>query len=411
MKRIIALYSVLFSFCSFAVTIPLASQRQIAASPLARGEIARVEQGGYAELYVGGTDGPLRVMDGSTLRGYRVRTIDPSEYSVSASAGWTYDIEAGTYTMTQAGQTNSIIVTAKDGVVIEHVSIAHEFGESEGALMPPEIYGTSEYSGNVFRWEVSFAHARSLIVKGITVQVRDIGEIDWVNDTENVTFKIRDSVGQYNLWDLRRWLLDYYNGNRGEDWSRYKAVKPVQLDGKPIRFTDDNRFTVSMTSQTNFTLQADMRSAIDINVRAAAQPIEYTTFSITTLEVGNAQGGPITLDFTTDIAGFDPENLGVKACADLNERVWLGLSPDDFTVSGVSTSGGFTTGTVTIPHGVEGKNRFLRLIYGAAVSDTLDIVLHGRVVIKDLLIIKGTDSKFYRINVNGGTISATEVTL
>ena len=410
MKNIIALAILQFAFAAFAVTIPLASPRQIAASPLERGEVARVERGGYAELYVGGQTGPLRVTDGSALRGYRVRTLDPSEYSVSASSGFTHNIETGTYTATQTGQTNTIIITAKDGVTVEHVGIASEF-TGEG-LMPGEfIYVTSEYNGNAYRWEAAFAHADSLVVKKITVQARDIGEIDWINDTENITFNIRDALGQYNLFDLRKFLLHYYDGNRGENWSFYKAYKPIRLDGEPIRFTEDNRFTVTMTAKTNFVLQADMKSAVEVNIRTNA-PIHYTTFSITAIDVGSAnQGDPIVVDFTTDIEGFDAANLGVKVCSELNENVWFGLPESDFVVSDIATSGDFTTGTVTIPNGIRGTARFVRLMYGAAASETIDLVLHGRVIIKDLLIIKGTDSKFYRININGGTISATEVTL
>ena len=166
-----------------------------------------------------------------------------------------------------------------------------------------------------------------------------------------------------------------------------------------------------MTAKTNFVLQADMKSAVEVNIRTNA-PIEYTTFSITSIDVGSAnQGGPIVVDFTTDIVGFNAANLGVKMCDDLNENVWFGLPESDFVVSDIATSGGFTTGTVTIPNGIRGTARFVRLMYGAAASETIDLVLHGRVIIKDLLIIKGTDSKFYRININGGTISATEVTL
>ncbi len=412
MKNIIALAILQFAFAAFAVTIPLASPRQIAASPLARGEVARVDRGGYAELYVGGQTGPLRVTDGSALRGYRVRTLDPSEYSVSASAGWTYSIENGTYTATQAGQTNTIIVTAKDGVVIEHVGMNYDIvGASELTPDAGISHVASEYDGSTFRWEAAFKSATALVVKGITVTVRDIGEIDWINDTENITFNIRDALGQYNLFDLRKFLLHYYDGNRGEDWSKYKAYKPIRLAGQPVRLTEDNRFTISMTAKTNFVLQADMRAAMEVNVRTNA-PIVYTTFSITAIDVGSAnQGGPIVVDFTTDIAGFNAANLGVKVCSELNENVWFGLPESDFVVSDIATSGGFTTGTVTIPNGIQGTARFVRLMYGAAASEVIDIVLHGRIIIKDLLIIKGTDSKFYRININGGTISAQEVTL
>ena len=55
MKHATAFVVLLSAICSFGVTIPLASPRQIAASPLERGEAARIEHdGSYAELYVGG---------------------------------------------------------------------------------------------------------------------------------------------------------------------------------------------------------------------------------------------------------------------------------------------------------------------------------------------------------------------
>ncbi len=408
---LVVLTGCLTAAVSQAVTIPLASPRQITASPLERGEVARVERdGAYAELYVGGQNGPLRVADGSALRGYRVRTLDPSEYSVSAGSAWTLDAENNTYTMTQAGPTNSIMVATKDGVVIEGVKVtSHLTGEG---LIPGELVRDyEEYKGNTFLWEVAFARATSLVVTKIEVSVREIGEIDWQNDTEEVKFMIKDALGLYDLFDLRKYLLHYYDENRGEDWSAYKAYKPVRLNGNAIRFTDDNRFTMSMTEQTNLVLQAAFRDTIEVNVRTNA-PIEYTTFSITNINVGSAnQGGPITVGFITDIAGFSADNIGVKVCDGLEDNVWLGLASSDFTISNVSTSGGFTTGTVTIINGNKNGRRFFRLMYGSAMSDTVDIVLHGRVIVKDMLIIKGTDSKFYRIDVNGGTISATELSL
>ena len=119
----------------------------------------------------------------------------------------------------------------------------------------------------------------------------------------------------------------------------------------------------------------------------------------------------MTLDFTCDIANFSAANIGVCACDKLEDGVWLGLSTADYTVSNVSTANGFTTGTVTVTHGVKADKRYFKLHYGAAVSDVIDIVLHGRVIVKDVFILKGTDSKYYKINVNGGTISATEVSL
>lgn len=403
---------------SSAVTIPRASARQISAAPLSRGETTYVEMESssgekYAEMYIGGEVGPLRVADSSTLRGYKLRTLEPSEYSVSASAGWTYNVAAGTYTATQVGQTNAIMVTAKDGMVIEEVKIERVVnGTSEMDPTAGIYYAKGETSGNVFRWAVAFRGGASLVVSKITVTTRSQGEVEWVNDTEKIKFTIIDALGRYDLYDLRKYLLHYYDGNRGEDWSKYKAVKPVRMDGQAVRFTDDNRFTMSVGATSNLVLQASMTDAMEINVRTNGEDISYTTFQITAIDVGSGSpGDPVTLDFTCDITSFNPANIGVAVCDGLEDNVWLGLPSSDYVVSNISVLGEFTTGTVTVPNGLIKGKRFFNLLYGKAASDVIDIVLHGRVIVKDILILKGTDSKFYQINVNGGTVSATEVSL
>ncbi len=438
MKHIIATLPLIWAACCFAVTIPRASIRQISASPLARGETAFVEgqsanedsvysgvkrlrrqlthstaasmSTSYAEMYIGGESGPMRVIDSSAMRGYKLRTLDPSEYSVSAGPLFTHNVEDGTYTMTAAGPTNAIIVTAKDGVIIEGVTIQSEF--TGAGLIPGEFTHNAEsYKGSVYRFECAFKRADSLIISKITVKAMDAGEIKWITDTVDTVFMIHDVLGQYNLSDLRRWVRDLYDGNRGEDWSRYKACKPVRLDGQAVRFTEDNRFTVSLSSASNLVMQATMHDAVEFNVRAGA-PISYTTFQITGIDCGSGTAGEaVALDFTCDIANFNAAKMGVCVCDKLEDAVWLGLPAADYTVSNVSTAGSFTSGTVTVAHGVKADRRFFKLRYGAAASDVVDIVLHGRVIVKDILILKGTDSKFYQINVNGGTISATEVSL
>ncbi len=428
MKKPILSIALMVGLAAGAVTIPRASIRQIAASPLGRGETAYVENEApgeeyfetanrrgtkaaktgtaYAEVYIGGESGPLRVCDSSALRGYKLRKLDSSEYSVSAGPLFTHDVASGTYTMTSAGPTNAIIVTARDGVVIEEVTIKTAF-TGEGLIPGEFTCSANTYDGSVYRWECAFARAASMIVQDITVKAMDKGEVKWVNDTIDTVFMVHDLLGTYNLNDLRRWARDLYNGNRGENWSAYKAYKPVRLDGQAIRFTEDNRFTMSISAASNLVLQAAKRDAVEINIRTNGEPIAYTTFRITQISVASG----VVLDFSCDISGFASANIGVECCDGLEDGVWLGLAASDFVVSNVSTSGGVTTGTVTVPAGVRGNKRFFRLMYGAAASDTIDIALHGRVIVKDVLILKGTDSKFYQINVTGGTISATEVTL
>lgn len=440
MKHTIAILILLSAAWGFAVTIPRASMRQLSVSPLARGETAYVEEisanayaektgkelsairlrrhnistaaasvgMAYAQMYVGGESGPLRVIDSSALRGYKLRTLDPSEYSVSAGPLFAYNPANGTYTMTAAGPTNTIIITAKDGTVIEDVSFRAEF-TVEG-LLPGEFTANgSKYDGSVYTFECAFKGATSVIISEIAVKAIDKGEVKWINDTIETVFEIHDVLGRYNLSDLRRWVRDLYNGNRGEDWSKYKAVKAVRMNGQAVRFTDDNRFTMSLSASSNLVMQAAMHDAMEINIRESSAP-DYTTFMVTGIDCGSGvPGHPVELDFTCDIAGFSAANLGVMVCDGLEDNVWLGLPSSDYTVSNVSTSGGFTSGTVTIASGIKNDKRFFRLRYGAATTDVVDIVLHGRVIVKDVLILKGTDSKYYKINVNGGTISATEV--
>jgi len=440
MKHTISILILLSSACCFAVTIPRASMRQISVSPLARGEAAYVESESvyvgsegkflpmmrmgkqpinskvgsvgtaYAQMYVGGASGPLRVIDSSALRGYKLRTLDPSEYAISAGPLFAYDPVAGTYTMASAGPTNSVIITAKEGIAIEEVKITTEF-TGEG-LIPGEFVCSEEtYDGSVFRWDCAFVRAASLIVKRFEVKAMAKDEVKWVNDTVETIFMIHDVLGDYNLSDLRRWARDLYNGNRGEDWSKYKAVKAVRMNGQAVRFTDDNRFTMSLSASSNLVMQAAMHDAMEVNIRESAD-LDYTTFMVTGIDCGSGvPGHPVELDFTCDIAGFSAANLGVMVCDGLEDNVWLGLPSSDYTVSNVSTSGDFTSGTVTIASGIKNDKRFFRLRYGAATTDVVDIVLHGRVIVKDVLILKGTDSKYYKINVNGGTISATEVSL
>ena len=325
----IVLIASLLAGVSCAVTIPRASVRQISAAPLSRGETTYVEgqaadedsvysgvkrlkrqllhsaapamSTSFAEMYIGGESGPLRVIDSSSLRGYKLRTLEPSEYSISAGALFSHDVAAGTYTMTSAGPTNAIVITAKDGVVIENVSIKTEF-TGEGLIPGEFTCSENTYDGSVFRWECAFTRAASMIVTKIEVQAMDLGEIKWINDTVETVFMIHDVLGSYNLSDLRRWVRDLYNGNRGEDWSKYKAVKAVRMNGQAVRFTDDNRFTMSLSASSNLVMQAAMHDAMEINVRESAD-LDYTTFMVTGIDCGSGvPGHPVELDFTCDIA-------------------------------------------------------------------------------------------------------------
>lgn len=417
MRKLIAFSAAgLLAFAAAGVSIPLASPRQLQASPLARGETARVErigpgmdsrgftvEGGlYAELYVGGQNGPLRVCDGSALRGYRTRELEKDEFSVSADAAFVYNPATGVYTL-NGMSTNAIIITAKAGVVIESVTMNIEaFG---AGLLAPQVDTRYTLDGPVCRIVMNVVTGTGLTAKDARVYVREIGEIDWYNDLHATRFLMKDKLGMYDFNDLRRWARDLYNGNRGEDWAKYKARDVVRMDGNGIMFTADNRITARITTQSNLVFQAGQRDAITVEAQTNATPA-FTIFQITDIDVFS--GSDTVLDFTTDIADFDSSRLFVSTADEFN-GIWYGISSSDFTVSNLSTSGGVTSGTVTIPAGHTGKHRFYKLMYGALATDAVKVTLHGKVVVKDMLIIKGTDSKFYKINISGGVITAQEV--
>lgn len=418
MKNLVIFSVVLLAFVASGVSIPLASERQIMASPLARGEMARIEKtapdistrgsyvvgGDYAELYVGGKAGPLRVVDGSALRGYRTRQLDNDEYSVSASSAFTYNPVTGTYTA-MGTATNAIIITAKSGIVIDEVKcVVEAIGEG---LLPGRAVASPEYDGAVCRLVCFVEDCAGLSVSNIRVFVRDIGEIGWLNDLSLVKFMLKDRLGNFDLNDLRTWARDLYNGNRGADWSKYPAYHNVNLDGKAIKFTGDDRMTASLSSKSNLVFQAGRRDAIVISYNDEAPEPAHTAFMISSIDV--ASGTDAVLEFVCDFADFAADRLGVIVSESLDDAIWLGVPSEDFTVTVDEVSDGFTSGTVTIPNGHQGKHRFYRLVYGAAATDAVSVALHGKVVVKDVLVLKGGDGKFYQINVNGGVISATEV--
>ena len=117
--------------------------------------------------------------------------------------------------------------------------------------------------------------------------------------------------------------------------------------------------------------------------------------------VGFGNSGVVTLNYVIDVDGFDPSLVGVMRRDDLTDDVWHVMEPGTYTVSG---------DTVTIP-GQTGPSSFCKLIYdGSIVSNVLEVRLRGNVIVEDALILKGTDSNYYKITVGaGGAISATLV--
>ena len=308
MKRIILATAIAAAFTAYGLYVPKSSVRQMSASPLQHAELCWVENtNGFAEAYIGGIAGTqLRVKDPASLRGYRLRRLDKSEYAVAAGPAFTYNAVADTYTMTQAGVTNQIVISVKDGLDVKNIGLRVE-GVGEG-IVPPQAWYHKTMEGSVARVDVALgAGCVSVVVSQIAVDVRAFGDEECVNDLESVVFELIDPIGRYNLRDLRTWARDLYNGNRGEDWSKYKATHVVDLASKPVRVTSAGDFTWSVSTQTNLILQVGRRDAMVFS-SPPSDPIDYTYFRISSIDVSTSDA--TVLGFVTDIADFNVANLG-----------------------------------------------------------------------------------------------------
>jgi len=385
---------------SAALYVPEGSDLAIRNSPLSRGEAAYVaESDGRARLLIGGADGkPMEVKDATTLHGYRFAWLPREEFTVVAPDSWTYDSALDRWTAPGVVATNTIYVQCKSGVEIE--SIAYDWlAEKPGEIMPITV-GTVTHviRGNVAEITAARYEAQgNMYVGNVRVCIVFAGVLDEVNDLTDLHVEIKDSLGNIELGNLRSWAKNLYNGDRGHDWANYPATNHVRLAGKRIDFGSNARYYMRTDSRTNLVVSAGGYDAITVAFHGINTDVE--SFRITSATSPNSSG-VVTLTYTIDVDDFDPSLIGVMRRDDLTDDVWHVMEPGTYTVSG---------DTVTIP-GQTGPSGFYRLMYdGSIASNVLEVRLRGNVIVEDALILKGTDSNYYKITVGaGGVISATQ---
>lgn len=406
MKRLVTLsVAAAFAVAGASVYVPKASIRQITASPLRHAELCWIENTNQtATAYIGGKDGAqLRIADPAALRGARIRRLKLGEYAVSASSGFTYDSAKGTYTITTTA-TNTIIITVPPTVDVTDFGYNVRDLGMESSITPlVASMSRLERQGNTAVITFSKGNAPSAEVSDITVYAKEFGDADGYNDLTTTTFLLKDSLGQIDFANLRHWAAHLYDGNRGEDWAHYKAREAVRLDGQPLVADTSKTYVLATSASSNFVVQAGSATAISIDAHANTNDFTYTYFQVTDVDVSSTSG--VVLEYAQDVVGFDVDGLAVLH-ADTLDGVWFTLPEGDYTI----TEGAGGTGTITIP-AARTRLGFYKLMYHGAMSDAVRVTLRGSVVIKDALILRGTDSKYYRITVSGGSISATEVTL
>lgn len=401
MKRLVYIAAMIVLCAANAtVCVPKASERQLAASPLRHAELCWIESTNKtAAVYIGGKDGTqLRITDPATLRGVRIRKLTLGEFSVSASADFVYDAAKDTYTITSSA-TNTIIISVPDTISVTDFGYKVEDIPNEGQLVPT-THSSHWLVRNGNTAVITFAKggAPRAIVSNITVYAKEFGDTAGINDLTLTTFMLKDSIGTIDFANLRDWAKHLYDGNRGEHWSAYPATSLVRMAGKAIAYDTDKNLTSVVSSHTQLVFQAGTAQAIAIEPRNAEMP-SYTYFYITAI---STTAEDVTLTYAHDIDGFTLDGFGVLWAEELN-GIYYSLPESDYTA---------TADTVTIPRIKIGHaTGFFKLVYHGAMSDAVRITLRGSVIVKDALILRGTDSKYYKITVSGGTINATEVTL
>lgn len=413
------------AFCS-GLYVPKGSEDQLAVSPLHNGELCWLENAeGSASLYVGtGSPIPYRVTDTGALRGVRTRTLLPGEYSVSA--GGTFVQNGNTWRFDSAGVsevTNTIIVSTPSSIKILTAEVHYNAVRTDGGLGSPQVRVDREIDGSVARFtmvyeggpaginpEITPAIPGYVTVTGFTVTTRALGEIDIVNDTSNTVYTIRDRLGKYSLYDLRYWATHLYDGNRGEDWSDYKAKNSVLLEGHTMFFDSAKRYRMQVNSQTNLVIAGAGRNLVTIRADGGTSggDVEYTVLEFTGITIDSVNKRAV-LTFHHDITGYDPENLELLYCDHLENG-----GAENFYSLTRDTSWYFvdesTISVDCMPEGIDPKRGFWRLRYDGVLSSVLSMTVDVPLYVTRGLFLTGTDGKVYQVNVSGGTGVGTDGT-
>lgn len=376
--------------------LPETSPRTIQTSPLAPGEVA-VYQEPYlqsATVYVGGSTGELRrVSEPTAIKGYRIEEIPDDDLSISWDSSLSYT--NGCWSVRQGS--GSIVVSTRSGAEITDYS--YEGYPSDASISPANayrVYDECHGSRLVIYLEATgeiTANADSLVLRRVA-----FGDVPTTNDLKRVTYTMHDELGDYDLKDLRKWARDLYNGNRGEDWAKYKPKSNVQMEDKTITFGKDvTRYGIQQSADSNLVVKAGGYDAVSVKFYGTST--FDGSFAITSFE-GPADG-VVTLTYRIDADEFDPSEIHVLYRERLETGSWSELSTSAYTHDG-------STHAITIPNQTAASG-FYRLSYTGTTSNIIEVRFRGTVIVEDALILKGEDDVYYKISVNGGVISATAV--
>lgn len=386
---IVALIASVLTACA-ADTVPMTSEAQNRVNPPASGKLAYAisEDGTSATLYVGADGKAAPVADPAALRSVIVAPypagsfdVDPGDAVVGTGAS------GKTYASASKSTPVTMTVTMLDGSLIGQVGYQQGGGS---ATMPGVANVKTTVDGSVAT--LSLTTDNGGYIYGISVYPPEANRI---NDTTVSDFTVRDSLGVYQLSNLRSQLINYYNGNRGEDWSDYQARRQIRTAGNPIYFGDDS--SASLIPRPGG-LSVGVLGTNVITVEALSGSAPATgSIDVTDIEVGTSA---VTLTATLG-GGLQPSAVTVYESSSLS---------DDFIGTGSTvTSLGGDSYAFILPR-QPGTGHFYQLRADGGVTSAT-VKVSGDLEVTGGIILASPNGTRWRISVtDDGVLSASEVT-
>ena len=232
-KSVLLVFSFSAIAASAAVFLPESSPDQLNAAPLERGQTVWTDDGLYATAYIGGDGGkPLIVRDPAALHGYTPTPFAPDRDAILPTGDYT--VVGNCYTLAGGARRGTIEIVVADGTPIHR--LRHRF-EDESMRGNREGYGLAtnsvEIAGNrAIVTMISGGCADDFYFDGL--EYLPPGQSAAVRNTVDTIIPVQfyGYGGERHTLDLHKWpkwLLHYWDGNRGEHWANWPATNTVMM--------------------------------------------------------------------------------------------------------------------------------------------------------------------------------------
>lgn len=221
----------------------------------------------------------------------------------------------------------TVEVIAKDSNIEE---LDFYFKQSEGTMgdmQPIETERDIVYNGRRATIEVRVLHlsgnGKTVTLSGFTAKCKGIGDVEQVNDLAlNKIFiydRLTDENGRtgkrirgeeatgvasgFDLYELRYWAKHLYDGNRGEDWAKYRALSHVNMSNRWHRYVGN--LAMGPTSGDGFAFAKKgvpyMEYVHNSDASLDGTPYEGVQVAFTDIDPASSDVGTVTLAIIIDV--------------------------------------------------------------------------------------------------------------